>query len=83
MGIKQTRTYWHTPGGNRKEVLPLPNSRGRFKAKHSMQNVIGFALSWLLDPSPGDAVTTINLKKVFSTGREKCAVSLVRRLDAY
>jgi hypothetical protein len=35
------------------------------------QNVIGFALSRLLDLSPGDAVTPINLKKVFSTCREK------------
>jgi hypothetical protein len=35
------------------------------------QNAIGFALSRLLDPSPGDAVTMINLKKVFSTCREK------------
>jgi hypothetical protein len=35
------------------------------------QNAIGFALSRLLDPSPGDAVATLNLKKVFSTCREK------------
>jgi hypothetical protein len=35
------------------------------------QNAIGFALSLLLDPSPGDAVTTINLKKVFTTCHEK------------
>ncbi len=36
-------------------------------------NAIGFALSRLLDSSPGDAVTvtTLNLKKVFSTCREK------------
>ena len=40
------------------------------------QNVIGFALSRLLDLSPGDAVTPINLKKVFSTCREKfCSIS--------
>ncbi len=47
------------------------------------QNVIGFALSWLLDPSPGDAVATLNLKKVFSTCLEKfCSINgaPVRRL---
>jgi hypothetical protein len=36
-----------------------------------MQNAIGFALSLLLDPSPGDAVTKMNIKKVFATCREK------------
>ncbi len=37
------------------------------------QNAIGFALSLLIDPSesPGDAVTKLNLKKVFATCREK------------
>ncbi len=30
------------------------------------QNAIGFALSLLLDPSPGDTVTKSNLKKVFT-----------------
>jgi hypothetical protein len=35
------------------------------------QNAIGFALLLLLDPSPGDAVTKINLKKVFATCPEK------------
>ncbi len=35
------------------------------------QNAIGFALSLLLDPSPGDAVTKLNLKKVLATCREK------------
>jgi hypothetical protein len=40
------------------------------------QNAIGFALSRLLDPYPGEAVTTINLKKVFSTCREKfCSIN--------
>jgi hypothetical protein len=33
----------------------------------AIQNAIGFALSLLLDASPGDAVSTLNLKKVFST----------------
>ncbi len=40
------------------------------------QNAIGFALLLLLDPSPGDAVTTINLKTVFSTCLEKfCSIN--------
>jgi hypothetical protein len=40
------------------------------------QNAIGFALSRLLDPSPGVAVATLNLKKVFSTCREKfCSIN--------
>ncbi len=47
------------------------------------QNVaIGFALSRLLDLSPGDAVTKINLQKVLATCRENLrnsAVSMVRR----
>ena len=60
--------------------MPLPNSRGRFKAKHCCAEcelrLNGFALSLLLDPSPGDAVTKLNLKKVFSTCREKfCSIN--------
>jgi hypothetical protein len=40
------------------------------------QNAIGFTLSRLLDPSPGDAVATINLKKMFSTCLEKfCSIN--------
>ncbi len=40
------------------------------------QNAIGFALSRLLDSSPGDAVTKLNLKKVFTTCREKlCSIN--------
>jgi hypothetical protein len=40
------------------------------------QNAIGFALSRLLDPTPGEDVPTINLKKVFSTCREKfCSIN--------
>jgi hypothetical protein len=40
---------------------------------NATQNAIGFALSQLLDPSTqaGDAVTKLNLKKVFTTCREK------------
>ena len=47
------------------------------------QNAIGFALSRLLDPSPGDAVATLNVEKVFSMCREKSAVPNVRQSDVY
>jgi hypothetical protein len=40
------------------------------------QNAIGFALSLLVDPSPGDAATKLNLKKVFASCREKfCSIN--------
>ncbi len=40
------------------------------------QNAIGFALSRLLDPTPGEDVPTLSLKKVFSTCREKfCSIN--------
>ncbi len=40
------------------------------------QNAIGFALSQLLDPTPGSDVPALNLKKVFSTCREKfCSIN--------
>jgi hypothetical protein len=40
------------------------------------QNAIGFALSLFLDPAPGEDVPTINLKKVFSTCRDKfCSIN--------
>ena len=40
------------------------------------QNAIGFALSRFLDPTPGEDVPTINLKKVFSTCRDKfCSIN--------
>jgi hypothetical protein len=39
-----------------------------------MQN--GFALSLLIDPSPGDAVAKLNIKKAFATCREKfCSIN--------
>ncbi len=41
------------------------------------QNAIGFALSRLLDPSPGDTVTKINLKKVFATSCEKFCSTMI------
>jgi hypothetical protein len=50
--------------------LQKPNSQA------ATQNAIGFALSLLLDPSPGDAVTKINIKKVFATCRGKfCSIN--------
>ncbi len=40
------------------------------------QTAIGFALSLLLDTSPGEDVPAINLKKVFSTCRDKfCSIN--------
>ncbi len=46
------------------------------KLNTATQDAIGFALSRLLDPSPGDAVPRLSLKKVFSTCREKfCSIS--------
>ncbi len=43
------------------------------------QNAIGHALSRLLDPSPGEAVTKLNIKKVFVTCREKfCSINGAR-----
>ncbi len=40
------------------------------------QNAIGFALSLLLDPTPGEDVPTLNRKKVFSTCRENfCSIN--------
>ncbi len=40
------------------------------------QHAIEFVLQLLLDPSPGDGVATLNLKKVFSMCREKfCSIN--------
>jgi hypothetical protein len=40
------------------------------------QNAIGFARSRFLDPTPGEDVSTLNLKKVFATCREKfCSIN--------
>ncbi len=37
---------------------------------------VGFALSRLLDPTLGDAVTKLNIKKVFATFRAKfCSIN--------
>ncbi len=51
--------------------MPLLIREEGSKLNTATQNAIGFALSRLLDPSPGDAVPTLNLKKVFSMCREK------------
>jgi hypothetical protein len=56
---------------------------GGTKLNSAPQNAIGFALSRLLDPNPGDAVTELNIKKVFATCREKfCSINgaPIRRL---
>ncbi len=46
------------------------------KLNTATQNAVGFALTLLLEPSPGDAVSTRNLKKVFSTCRKKfCSIN--------
>jgi hypothetical protein len=53
------------------------------KLNSATQNAIGFALSRLLDTTPGDAVTKLNIKKVFATCREKyCSINgaPIRRL---
>jgi hypothetical protein len=69
------------PIGTHQEKIAKKFCRFRIREEGSRlntatQNAIGFALSLLLDPSPGDAVTTINLKKVFSTCREKfCSIN--------
>ncbi len=53
------------------------------KLNTAAQNAIRFALSRHLDPSPGDAVAALNLKKVFSKCREKSAVQMVCQSDVY
>jgi hypothetical protein len=46
------------------------------KLNSSTQNANGFALSQILDPTPGDAVTKLNIKNVFATCREKyCSIN--------
>ncbi len=51
-------------------------SRAESRLNTATQNAIGFALSKLLDPTPGEAMPTLNLKKVFSTCREKfCSIN--------
>ncbi len=68
------------PIGTHQEEIAKKFSRFQIRGECSRlnaatQNAIGFALSRLIDPSPGDAVTTLNLKKLFSTCREKfCSI---------
>jgi hypothetical protein len=46
------------------------------RLKTGTQNAIGFALSRFLDPTPGEDVPTLTLKKVLSTCREKfCSIN--------
>jgi hypothetical protein len=53
------------------------------KLNSATQNAIGFALSRLIDPSPGEPVPKLTIKKVFATCREKfCSINCapIRRL---
>ncbi len=48
------------------------------KLNSATQNAVGYALSWLLDPSPGDSdeVSKLTIKEVFTTCREKfCSIN--------
>ncbi len=75
------RRPWFEPIGTHQEEIAKKFCRFQIREEGSRlntatQNAIGFALSRLLDPSPGDPVTTINLKKVFSTCQEKfCGIN--------
>jgi hypothetical protein len=69
------------PIGTRQEEIAKKFCRLQIREKGSRlniatQNAIGFALSRFLDPTPGEDVPTVNLKKVFSTCREKfCSIN--------
>jgi hypothetical protein len=69
------------PIGTRQEEIAKKFCRFQIREEGSRlntatQNAIGFALSRLLDPSPGDAVTMIHLKKVFTMCQEKfCSIN--------
>ncbi len=69
------------PIGTRQEEIAKKFCRFQIREEGSRlnsatQNAIGFALSRLLDPNPGEDVPTLNLKKVFSTCREKfCSIN--------
>ena len=82
MGIKQIRTYCtHQEKIAKKFCRFQIREEGSKLNTATQQNASGFALSLLL--SPGDAVPTLNLKKVFSTCQEKfCSINgaLVGRL---
>ena len=72
------------PIGTRQEEIAKKFCRLQIREEGSRlntatQNAIGFALSRLLDPTPGEDVPTLNLKKVFSTCREKiCSINGAR-----
>ncbi len=56
------------PIGTHQEEIAKKFCRFRIREKRTRlntatQNAFGFALSWRLDPSPGDAVTQIKIKK--------------------
>jgi hypothetical protein len=64
------------PVGTRQEEIAKKLCRLQIREEGSRLNIathnaIGFALSRFLDPTPGDDVPTINLKKLFSICREK------------
>jgi hypothetical protein len=69
------------PIGSRQEEIAKKFCRFQIREEGSRlniatQNAIGFALSRFLDPNPGEDVPTINLKKVFSTCRDKfCSIN--------
>ena len=69
------------PIGTRQEEIAKKFCRFQIREEGSRlniatQNAIGFALSRFLDPTPGEDVPTLNLKKVFSACREKfCSIN--------
>ncbi len=83
--IKRQTQLWELskfePIGSRQEEIAKKFCRFQIREEGSRlniatQNAIGFALSRFLDPTPGEDVPTIDLKKVFSTCREKfCRVN--------
>ncbi len=85
LALKRKTQLWELskfePIGTHQEEITKKFCRFRIREEGSRlntatQSAIGFALSLLLDPSPGDAVTKLNLKKVFSTCREKfCSIN--------
>jgi hypothetical protein len=76
MGIKLILTNRHTPGGDRKEVLPPSDSRRRYEVEHGYTNWDWICALTALRYIPGEDVPTINIKKVFSTCRDKfCSIN--------
>ncbi len=85
LGLERQTQLWELsklePIGTHQEEIAKKNCRFQIREEGTRlntatQNAIGFVLSLLLDSSPGDAVTKINLKKVFTTCREKvCSIN--------